>query len=144
MKTFFVEYKWFCWKQPYHRGSVEGTDWGSWGSHWGGISFGIHRVGALMSLQLSIQLCVSIQLLFYILAENKHTNTQKWAFQLSNPPFAPSPQPHFEKGLWPAAAPPPPAGQPHLSWGASGEKEEQESPSLAATGPSKLQQITTE
>lgn len=89
------------------------------------------------------------QLLFYILAENKHIHTQKWAFQLSNPPFAPSPQPHFEKELWPAAAPPPPAGQPHLSWGASGEKEEQEkyiagesnSESLAATGSSKWQQI---
>lgn len=45
-------------------------------------------------------------------------------FQLCNPPSAPSPQPHFGKGQWPAAAPPPPAALPRPSSGASGERAE--------------------
>lgn len=41
---------------------------------------------------------------------------------MGNPPSAPSPQLRFGKGQSPAAAPPPPAALPHLSWGASGER----------------------
>lgn len=49
----------------------------------------------------------------------------KIRFQPWNPPSVLSPLLHFGKGQWPAAVPPPLAGLPHLSWGASGERSRQ-------------------
>lgn len=43
-------------------------------------------------------------------------------FSCVNSPCAPSPQLHFGKEQWRAAAPPPPAAPSHPSWEASGGK----------------------